>query len=143
MAPILENFLLWQLHQANASLNPFDRMVQHIRSCKGGITVEKLADQLFVSRRTLHRQFRERIGIAPKSYINIVRFQNSLSQFYQAPYKGWANVYYDFGYYDQTHFIRDFKRFTGRTPSSFLQSERSLSDFFLQGRTNEGQLFFD
>lgn len=129
---LLERFLIKQFYKANAQIEPIDKLLRYIRHTNGNIRINEMADKMYVSRRTLHRLFIGRFGIPPKTYTRILRFQNTIRSFYQRSYWGWSGILHDCGYYDQNHFIKDFKQFTGKTPSSFLGDERSLSDFFLK-----------
>jgi AraC-like DNA-binding protein len=71
-----------------------------------------------ISTRYLNQLFTQYTGLAPKLYCKINRFQNSLNLL-QANTQKLTGVAYDAGYFDQSHFIREFKLFTGITPTSF------------------------
>lgn len=101
-----------------------------IRS-RGQSTVTAVAAEAGVTSRQLERGFRERVGIGPKMFARIVRFQRVL----QAEPVNWAALAADSGYFDQAHLVRDFHQFTGETPSAwaarrvaFLQDGRPRSD---------------
>jgi AraC-like DNA-binding protein len=83
------------------------------------ICVNDLAATIGVSSRHLRRAFTESVGIGPKEFARIVRFQRAaganLSQ------TSWTRVAMDAGYYDQAHMIRDFREFTGTTPDAFVK----------------------
>ena len=67
----------------------------------------------------LERHMREIVGISPKMFQRITRFNNVLKYIrYLSPPYHWANIAYDFGYYDQIHFIKDFSWFHGITPGN-------------------------
>lgn len=87
----------------------------------GGVAIEDLAARLGVSRRHLERQFVADVGVAPKSLAGVLRFRRLLRALDEAPSPGWSGVAADHGYYDQSHLIRDFKRFTGRSPGRYLR----------------------
>lgn len=93
---------------------------------QGRVRIDGLAEELGVSRRFLERRFVERVGIPPKSLANVLRFRRALSQIEARP-DGWAEVSADCGYYDQSHLIRDFKRFTGFTPKAYRGDEPSAT----------------
>jgi AraC-like DNA-binding protein len=62
----------------------------------------------------------EFVGINPKQYHRIVRFNNLLPNIHRKKnICHWTDLAYQFGYYDQVHFIKDFKTFYGKTPSAF------------------------
>lgn len=74
--------------------------------------------------RQLRRLFDRHIGVSPKSLARIVRFQSALRTMMQVPQKEWGQHCLDFGYYDQAHFIHEFKAFSGLTPMSCNFSQR-------------------
>jgi AraC-like DNA-binding protein len=106
-----------------------DRAVNIIVRQKGNVTIEHLADQVNVSRQFLSRQFSERIGISPKHFARIVRF-NALHRFLASqPKTRLVDVTYNFGYFDQSHFIKDFIEFMGMSPSEYLVLSTEMADF--------------
>lgn len=70
-----------------------------------------------VSPRQLRRLFAHHVGISPKTFARVVRFQSALRDLRQAPASDWAQRCLDFGYYDQAHFIHEFNTFYGISPS--------------------------
>ena len=81
------------------------------------------------SKSSLERNFNEVVGIGPKEYHRIIRFQNLLNHIKQQKnFRHWTEVAYRFGYYDQAHFIKDFKVFCGETPSKFSTNNELLSN---------------
>ena len=96
--------------------------IHMILASEGRITVKALREQLHMTERTLQRQFTEYIGISPKQFINVIRFSLSLNHLSGEAYARLTEIVYEYGYADQSHFIRDFKRFTGKKPSDFKVS---------------------
>lgn len=95
----------------------------------GRVTIDQLADAAGISGRQLERRFRHEVGIAPKLFCRILRFQ----QVFRAVEKnsaGWAGVAADCGYYDQAHLIRDFQEFARQTPAVFLTHRGQLTEAF-------------
>ncbi len=84
---------------------------------EGATRIEALADRLDVSRRQLERRFRAEIGVSPKTLAMVMRFRRVLAAI-EGRSEDWPAVALRCGYFDQAHLIRDFKRFTGRTPGS-------------------------
>ena len=109
--------------------NYFPEAMEQIRVATGSQSIDDLAGKVFVGKRQLQRAFQEQIGISPKTYGKIIRFKGAFDFVQQYPQASWADVTYQFGYSDQSHFIRDFKQFTGKNPTTFL------SDFALQSNT--------
>jgi AraC-like DNA-binding protein len=82
--------------------------------------IEELAGELSVGRRTLERAFQSTIGISPKQYAGILRTQHFLKALSCVHAESITGLAYEFGYYDQSHLIRDFKTRTGITPGRYV-----------------------
>jgi AraC-like DNA-binding protein len=103
-----------------------------LRATHGAVPVEALAGELGWSRRHLGVRFREQIGLPPKLLGRILRFDRVVALLRREDPERWAEVAYECGYYDQSHFNRDFRQFAGATPSAFLAS-RLPDDAGFQG----------
>lgn len=79
-----------------------------------------------ISTRKLERQYNKYIGVSANTYNTLNRFHLSLKRVIKSDYTKLSDLAYDYNYYDQMHFIRDFKRFTGNTPRDFLNQKNSL-----------------
>jgi AraC-like DNA-binding protein len=116
--PILqiENVLLARLRplENDAVLS---RALDGILRSNGAVQMADLASRAAISRRHLERIFLRKVGIGPKLFSRIVRFQNLL----HAPQRDWALMAADSGYFDQAHLIHDFREFTGQTPMAWRQ----------------------
>ena len=122
---LLQQFLLKQLslHKEDSI---FEYCVEKIQSSKGKITVKELEKKTGYSSRWLNMKFAGHLGTAPKNLSSIFRFK----QYYQALTNGNENVFmkndfYEY-YYDQSHFIKTFKRYTGLSPARF---DNRINDF--------------
>ncbi len=108
----------------------FDYCVRKINLSKGKITVKELENETGYSSRWLNIKFIDRVGISPKNLASIIRFQ----QFYQSMVNNTGVLFmqrefYDY-YYDQSHFIKEFKRFTGVAPTKFMNSTNDFGKIF-------------
>jgi AraC-like DNA-binding protein len=92
------------------------RAAELITRSRGQKTVDQIADSLNVSRRHLERRFTEYIGIPPKLFSKIIRFQNARTILKSKQHGTLADIAMEAGYYDQSHFYKDFKDFTGVYP---------------------------
>ena len=104
------------------------------RARRGLVRVNALAHHAGVTERHLQRLFLRDIGLSPKQFLRTLRFQEVVRQLQTSTPTRWADLAQRFGFYDQAHFIRDFKAFTGETPSHWHFEEDSLTAIFA-GRT--------
>ena len=95
--------------------------IQLILDRKARITVKELCAELHLTVRTFERRFLKEVGIPAKDFIRITRFQQSLEQLYSGDFQKLTDIVYANGFADQSHFIKVFKAFTGKTPSLFLK----------------------
>jgi AraC-like DNA-binding protein len=93
--------------------------IQIILNKKGKINIKDLREQLHITERTFERQFLAQVGVTPKQFAKFIQFQISLNQISDENYTRLTDVVFDNGFADQSHFIRNFKRFTGKIPSDF------------------------
>ena len=92
------------------------------------MSVSDLADNLGWSSRHLERRFQDLVGLSPKRVSGILRLQRVLHHAREQPDQRLTELAYQSGYYDQAHFIREFKSFAGVTPKAFFAGEQILSD---------------
>lgn len=92
------------------------KAVELVEHKQGQLIVGDLAKKLDVNERTLERKFNNLVGIPPKKFIKIIQFQNAMSQTSKGAYTKLTDVVYENGYADQSHFIRNIKKFTGKKP---------------------------
>lgn len=108
-----------------------DEIVEVASGRRGLVRVADLAAHFGLSARQIERLFQDRVGLPPKTYLRIVRFQEVLRAVrFGAPARRWAHVAADHGFYDQAHFIRDFKTFVGAPPTGWHVNEHSLAAIF-------------
>lgn len=85
-----------------------------------GCRVAELSETLGLSARRLEQVFRTEVGLTPKAYQRLHRFRHALAQVDRAADIGWAAFAVELGYYDQAHFIGDFRAHAGMTPSDYV-----------------------
>jgi AraC-like DNA-binding protein len=115
----------------------FEGAVRSAVAAEGRVSVDDLARSTGLGCRQLERRFRERVGLPPKRFLKILRFQ-SVFRRGASQARDWAEVALDCGYYDQSHFIRDFKSFTGASPDAFFSIESPLTAVFTRRRGKSG-----
>lgn len=100
-----------------------------IYDTKGQCNIPELIKSVFMSRRTFERKFLEEVGISPKAYAKIRRFGYTCSLMAGNRDVDFMEVLHRGGYYDQSHFIKDFKYFAGRTPGIYAQTNVELANY--------------
>ncbi|MDQ0638602.1 AraC-like DNA-binding protein [Pedobacter sp. W3I1] len=121
---LLETFLLKRLirHQKKSfHINKVADILNSILKDASGSNITYIASRHNITTRYLQRLLHQHTGLSPKSYDKINRFQQSLKMISKNE-QPFTNIAYACGYFDQSHFIRDFKSFTGLTPSSYLDN---------------------
>lgn len=104
-----------------AEVNPLtEHVLNVINQSHGTIRIHELADDLHYSERHLSRIFQDSMGISPKTFARIVRFQTVLNSILRQPVLTLCDYMAELGYSDQAHFQREFKQYTGTTPKRFL-----------------------
>lgn len=101
---------------------PVQAAVARIFGAQGNLRVDDLAAAVGTSRRSLERLFRARLGCSPKALCDVLRFQSAMRHAQAGGAVNWADIAHAAGYFDQSHLIRDFRRFAGATPTG-LESE--------------------
>ena len=115
----LDQFFLYRL--IDRRYETITSITQSIESKQGLISVDHVADQHNVSLRTLERIFSKTVGISPKEFISIIRFQHAAKKLRQAKSElNLLQIATDMGYYDHSHFTREFKRYSGLAPSELI-----------------------
>jgi len=95
------------------------QVIENIIATKGQKKINSIAEDLKIKQRTLERRFLSETGILPKQFAKIIQFQSSLEQLTIKDYIKLSDVVYENGYSDQSHFIKVFKAYTGKTPKAF------------------------
>jgi AraC-like DNA-binding protein len=116
---IVEGLLLKKLkhlEQDSVVMVAVDTIQQHY----GSIRIKKLAADLHISQDPFEKRFRATIGATPKQYASIIRLQHLIKNYRTS--ESLTEAAYQAGYFDQSHFIKDFRLFTGKSPKAFFQS---------------------
>ncbi|MFH6982519.1 helix-turn-helix domain-containing protein [Marinoscillum luteum] len=116
---IVEAFLLSQLKDIQA-----DRLiveaVKLLCQSQGTIRIQELLEKLHISQSAFEKRFRKVVGTTPKKFASIIRFNAVLDSLNED--KSLTEICYEHHFFDQAHFIKDFRLFTGDTPEQFKHS---------------------
>ena len=121
---VLEVFFLSLLDRENFLQSDTESLMRHFFSA--GLGIREFCNQCGVHPRTLERLFNRYVGTSPKQFQRLQRFQTALNKLITQPPDSLTTLAHEFEYYDQTHFIKDFKAFTGASPSLFIKEQQSF-----------------
>lgn len=117
---IIESFLKSQLaiHQKEDGIT--DNAIKLIRKSKGIVSIDEIADQLQISRKQLERKFVSSLGTTPKVFSRTCRFLSLCHNLKNYEGRNLSELTYECGYFDQSHFIKEFKAYSGFTPKEYF-----------------------
>jgi AraC-like DNA-binding protein len=104
---------------------------QSIYNNWGVLNFEKMAAAQNISLRTVQRNFQIHMGMSPKYYARIVRFNKVMKLRREKPNLNWHDIIYLCNYHDQSHFIHDIKSLTNKTPTAFFGNDIVLADLHI------------
>jgi len=117
---LLDDFLHQLSRKINHRKGLADAIIQYIHRKRGQIKIQEIADHFQLNYKYLERLFRQQVGLTPKMYCKIIRFNATLLYHQQAGLSRLTDLAYASGYFDQMHFIKEVKQFTGFSPSHFF-----------------------
>ncbi len=104
--------------------------VRCLTETKDARRIDNVAQACNMSTRQLQRLFREHVGLRPKQYQSIARFRETIDVLNDASRGSLTETAYAAGYFDQAHFIREFRRFAGVTPSRYHAADHPIGRHF-------------
>lgn len=116
---VMDRFLLQRLREGRPMSPDVAWALRTLQATRGARSVGALSRDLGCSRKTLIERFHAQIGLSPKAVAGILRFAHATQRIRAADEESWADLAVACGYYDQAHFNRDFRRYSGRTPRAF------------------------
>jgi AraC-like DNA-binding protein len=116
----VENFLLGKLKSQSVIDNIIKTTIHALYSTNGSGSINAILKEDLSKRRNLERKFSKQIGVSPKQLGKIIRFQAALKMMLNSKGEKLIQIAYKNEYYDQAHFIKDFKEFTGTNPKEYL-----------------------
>jgi AraC-like DNA-binding protein len=120
-ARIVSEFLQARLKNVRSEHTIISSSITAIVNSYHTSSVKTLADASFLSLRQFERRFKELAGFSPKSFLRIMRFNSLLKKDFQ--HKSLTEIGIECGYYDQSHFIHDFQKFSGINPKKYYKKE--------------------
>lgn len=120
---ILEAFLSRQLDKSFQPNPAVVYSVEQLNNKNGTPRISEIREKIGYSRRHFSGLFKQLVGITPKQYAKICRFQYTLALMREMEIQDWVDVALAGGYYDQPHFNRDFKRLSGISPTEYYRNQ--------------------
>ena len=128
---IIEKFFLDRLSNTTTIDTIIKTTIDSLFSTRGSTPINNILKNDMSKRRQLERKFLTQIGISPKQLGKVIRLQAALKTMLNQTSESLTEVAYESDYYDQAHFIKDFKEFTGISPKEFLGNKNmALSSLF-------------
>jgi AraC-like DNA-binding protein len=122
----LQDFLIHKALMRTYDLKLVQTAAKLLYHTRGQCRIEELADYCQASMRQLERGFQRVIGTSPKFFARTLRFEQAQRRLMFDPQTDLTQLAYQCGYFDQAHFIKEFRAFTGKTPSEHAQQMRHL-----------------
>ncbi len=127
---VIETFLLKRLTEKHTIDHVVKSTVETILQANGQFSVNDHSLQNNINRRQLTRKFSSAIGLSPKQLSKTVRIQTALKKLVAKEVTSLTDLAHENEYFDQAHFIKDFKEFTGLTPKEFYGDDLKMSLIF-------------
>jgi AraC-like DNA-binding protein len=118
---LLERLLLARLCNPPHGLNVVQYAIGEIERNHGALSIRGLSDAIGISQNHLSNQFKRLVGIPPKELTRFYRFAHVLREIDSTHLVDWTWVAHESGFYDQSHFNKDFMAFTGHSPTDYLR----------------------
>ncbi len=125
---LLEDFIIRHLRKSNKGPRYVDELqfsVNTIINNFGQLKLSELCQLSCIDERTFRRHFNLQAGVSAKSFSRIVKFGYIIQEMMKYPASKEMDLAYKYNFFDQTHFINDFKNIMGETPQSFLKRDTS------------------
>ncbi|MCB0536312.1 MAG: helix-turn-helix domain-containing protein [Cyclobacteriaceae bacterium] len=126
---VLEKQLL-KIYVNKLKENAFvDFAVSTILTTPNQCSIKAISDKVGYSQKHTIKLFKEHVGVTPKEFLKVIRFQKAIQQIENQISVDWSQIVFDCGFYDQSHFIADFKNFSGFTPTEYMKRKGDLLNY--------------
>jgi AraC-like DNA-binding protein len=126
---MVESYFFNHFSALNIPLSNIDMapVLDYIIEKNGVLKIKDLEDKFHLSGRWLEKQFLEQVGTSPKDFARATRFNALMIEVKTTPSVSWSDLTDKYGYYDQSHLIRDFHEFTNQSPTEFFKNTASIN----------------
>lgn len=126
---LLDGFFLKKMNETSAGNSFLEFAVRQIFNSDGTISIEQLTQHVHASRRYVEKVFKEKIGMSPKQYAQIIRVKKTSMYLLDPRFNfNMREIAHKLDYYDQSHLLKDFKAVMGESPSVFLKRQVLFSE---------------
>jgi AraC-like DNA-binding protein len=133
---LIEKFLLGQAGDALHANTPSQYVEYALANIMNQPTIpgfQQLSSQIGYSQKHFINLFKKQVGVSPKQYLKIMRFQKVIREIEKNKAVHWSSVAMESGFYDQAHFINDFKEFSGFTPNQYMHRKTEALNYIPVG----------
>ena len=125
----VENFLLDISKNKLDLCSSIEISLKELGKHKNSFKIKELAEKIGYSHKHLVHLFEEKVGITPKYYSRIIKFQQAVMSLEKRQNVDWFDLAYQCSYYDQSHFVNEFKKFSGLNPTSYLKEKGEIVNY--------------
>jgi AraC-like DNA-binding protein len=132
---ILSEFLYRKLQQHKKEDSLINHLILH-QAIDKAADIHQVQKAYHITERQLERRFKEQVGVSPKKFQRMARFEKALHLLQHTAYRQLTGLAYALGYADQAHFIKEFQSFSGLSPYAFVKTEKvgaESASFLVQG----------
>lgn len=126
---LVEQFLLQKLRQSIEIPPVVQFAIQKIIADPAATSIQNIVEKTGYSHKHFLALFSKHVGFNPKQFLRIAKFQQILQELEQTATVDWTQIAYNSGYYDQAHFINDFKAFSGFSPTEYMRAKGTLLNY--------------
>lgn len=130
---ILSSYLFSLIVASKAAADAgMQHAVAQIVQSRGNVPMKQLQEQLFLTERSFERKFKQWVGISPKLFARICRFQSSLHMLRNNDFGKLSDIAYEHDYADHSHYVRAFKEFAGASPNQYQKQSTEIVENFTE-----------
>ena len=130
---VVEDFLLTKFRSQLEPDPCVEFAVREMIAHPDDLSIAKMNRQIGYSQKHFTQMFRKKVGATPKAFLKIMRFQKAVQTIDAAVQIDWGEIALTCGFYDQAHFINDFKHFSGFTPERYAQIHTNYQNYIPVG----------
>jgi len=121
MVRLAEQFIRPRLPRWDNQIEFINQIIDRVKEDREITKVDEICELFHLNKRTLQRLFDQYVGVSPKWVIQLYRLQNAAETIEHQPHLDWSELSAELGYYDQSHFIKDFRAIIGKTPDEYIK----------------------